>query len=536
MKIFKKMIAMTLVAVLSVTGLSGCSSSKLYTSDTSGYKEITAIPGISFVVPNSVAQATVINQISGSMEFDSSTTYSYKDGTESYIVFNMNNIVILAQKGTSFGFDLVAEGEDKTSCLDNSSILGTWLKAQNGESLSYEEGLTDGVYKIIAGAQAGVTITTELFGDFMGDLAVVTDGTTEYALFMGAPTELYNELGGNSKNMIETVAMSLKMTTAEATSSDLMSSSDASTEAGTDSSIDSQTDADSEDTESSEAASSVSVSSDSSSAAKTEAAVEMATESPAEASNEASTEASASASSEVSIEAAADVSAEASTQATADSATEESTTSDETEASNAASLENSTEEVTDISENTEEKEEETSSEGMNFNNQREYAKASESDPSYTDIYSTADIGDTVYYQAMDGNGDMQMLTVTLNKIYGQDESEALIRGYCTNGTTGYAYPTAPDGCHWEAAEFTVAATNGSVLPDIYTDVKFTGLDGENLNFKGIPYSMRTYNLMNGSSVIVYYAVPNGCDDYLLRVGDTVQEDDINIINAFYEVS
>ena len=134
-KIMKRMASAICAALICISAMSGCSSSKLYTSDTSGYKEITDIPGVKFVVPNSVAQATVINQISGNMEFDSNTTYSYKDGVESYIVFNMNNIVILVQKGTSFGFDQLPAGEDKTSCLNNSSILGTWLKSQNGEEL-----------------------------------------------------------------------------------------------------------------------------------------------------------------------------------------------------------------------------------------------------------------------------------------------------------------------------------------------------------------------------------------------------------------
>ena len=528
-KIMKRMTSAICAALICISAMSGCSSSKLYTSDTSGYKEITDIPGVKFVVPNSVAQATVINQISGNMEFDSNTTYSYKDGVESYIVFNMNNIVILVQKGTSFGFDQLPAGEDKTSCLNNSSILGTWLKSQNGEELSYEEDLADGVYKLIATTQAGVTITTELFGDFMGDLAVVTDGTTEYALFMGAPVDLYNELNGNSKSMIETVAMSLAMTSDKTTASDLMSSSNsASTQADVENSADTSAEQESSNIEASSEAS-VEAEPVSDEAAKEETTEVLEEEITPDA--ESSTESSI-------IEdnaQAADLGS--STEEISEAASEE-VSIEVTESGSEEETQPLEEEDAKETEETEAKGEEDQgddSAGMNLNNQREYAKANETDPSYTDIYSTAEIGDKVYFQTTNGEGELQLLTVTLNKVYDKDESEKLIRQYCTNGSTGYGYTDAPDGCHWEAAEFEVAAVNGGVLPDIYTDVKFTGLDGEKLNFKGISYSMRTYNLMNGSSVIVYYAVPNGCNDYLLRVGDTIKSEDVTIINAYYEI-
>ena len=64
---------------------------------------------------------------------------------------------------------------------------------------------------------------------------------------------------------------------------------------------------------------------------------------------------------------------------------------------------------------------------------------------------------------------------------------------------------------------------GSGISNGYVNVRFTGLDGEKLYYKGIGYSKRTYDINNNvqtdgtlsSGHIAYYPVPNGCTDYML---------------------
>ena len=205
----RKILAGILTIFISAFTLTGCGQTSLYTDAGSAYKTVTDVPGISFAVPSSVTMATAINRIASDMEFDTSTTYSYKDGTKTYLVFNMENIVILVEKGTHFGFDMIPDGEDKSRGLSTSPIISTWL-SQTGKNFSYAENVSNGVYKLIADVNAQVSITTRVFGDFTGQLAVVTDRTTEYALFIGAPTDLYGQLGSEAENIIGTVAKTEK--------------------------------------------------------------------------------------------------------------------------------------------------------------------------------------------------------------------------------------------------------------------------------------------------------------------------------------
>ena len=208
---YKEVIIAIIVFAILLTLYANCRTKSLYTEPDSTYKVVTDVPGISFSIPLSVTQATAINKITPEMEFDPGTTYSYKDGNDTFLVFNMDNIVILCERGTAFDFDMIPKGDDKGAGLKNSPIVSTWL-SQSGKTFSYDEGLNNGVYKLIGDVKAQVSITTRVFGDFTGKLAVVTDGVTEYALFIGAPDEIYEQLGSDAEKIISTVAKSLKMT------------------------------------------------------------------------------------------------------------------------------------------------------------------------------------------------------------------------------------------------------------------------------------------------------------------------------------
>ncbi len=70
-------------------------------------------------------------------------------------------------------------------------------------------------------------------------------------------------------------------------------------------------------------------------------------------------------------------------------------------------------------------------------------------------------------------------------------------------------------------------------------MKFAGLDGENLRFMGIKYTMRTFDIDHGNTEgttvrnkVTLYAVSNGCKEYsLIFGGDTLGK----IRAAYYEI-
>ncbi len=86
----------------------------------------------------------------------------------------------------------------------------------------------------------------------------------------------------------------------------------------------------------------------------------------------------------------------------------------------------------------------------------------------------------------------------------------------------------PDGCHWEAIEYSVVYAD-SEQP--YINTKLIGIDGKALRYRGIDYSTRTFDANEnavkfGNTVthlIAYYAVPDECTEYSILIGDVVEK-------------
>jgi hypothetical protein len=169
------------------------------------YKTITAVSGVSFLVNSGfVNKATAISEISANVQIDPDLFYVYKDGSDNYLLFNMNSLVVAVQKGTSFHFDEY-DDSDKEKTLENSSVAGVWME-KNGNKFSYEE--KNGVFT--ANVTGGLVITNDMYNDFVGQIRIISDGATEWAIFVGIPsTEKYKNLSDNAKKGIETMVDSL---------------------------------------------------------------------------------------------------------------------------------------------------------------------------------------------------------------------------------------------------------------------------------------------------------------------------------------
>ncbi len=97
----------------------------------------------------------------------------------------------------------------------------------------------------------------------------------------------------------------------------------------------------------------------------------------------------------------------------------------------------------------------------------------------------------------------------------------------------------PDGCHWEAIEYKIIYRT---YEHPYVNTKLIGLDGNRLEYNGVKYSSRTFDanensVRNGNTItrlITYYAVPDGCTDYIIRFGDVAEGD--RGMASYYHIS
>lgn len=188
--------------------ISGCSFSKdsAYASPANGYTEITYLDNLSFYMPlNVINQATAVTQIVDGMEYNSNEIYSFNNGVDTYVLFCMDELIVLAQKGSSFDF---FNTKDKVNALNNSGLLNTWFQP-SGKRFSYVESQKNDIYKVIANVQAEVVITSELYGDYSGKLAVIQSGDAEWSLFVGAIAESTQALSENQLAVIDNITKSM---------------------------------------------------------------------------------------------------------------------------------------------------------------------------------------------------------------------------------------------------------------------------------------------------------------------------------------
>ena len=174
------------------------SSETLTKKERPGYTEITSVPGVSFYINSAfVDKATAITQISDNISFQKNQYYSYKNGTDKYLLFNMEKLIVAVQKGTDFW---IAESKDKEYSLLNTSLMNIWFTQGTKKfSSETENGVT------LTKACAGVSINSTTYGDFVGELANIQKDGEEWSIFVGVPGERYDKLPSASQSGIENI-------------------------------------------------------------------------------------------------------------------------------------------------------------------------------------------------------------------------------------------------------------------------------------------------------------------------------------------
>lgn len=424
-----------------------------------GYEAVHEIEGVSFYIPSNVASAaTAISEISDNVGIEASQTYIYRNGSDKYVLFNMGVLVVAVQKGTDYSEEL--------SDMNEFNVCGIFfedgLKKVDDEPLTFN-------------GSAEFTPTSDLFGDYVGTLAIYDINGTQYSVFAGVPNaKKYDDLSDDMKDGLNIIAKGLVP-------------SDYRKPEQTSYAVDVSPTTEQMETEIPEPTPIVEEKEESQvSIVETEAENEIGTEE----------------------------------ELSEDERTPEDDSSEAEIIEAEPEEENTNPESEELAEESAEEPAETEPVIETFARDRSKAYSS-------DVYSMLSVGDSgIINEYNIDAGSYSQVIINVNRIYRGEEAKSIINGYC-NDFGFYNYFEAPAGCTWHVAEYYIK--NGKELP--YIDIKLKGIDGNRLVFRGIKYTGRTYDILEyGKSdafcgpYYVYYAIPNGCKEYALECGTGQLED------------
>lgn len=170
-----------------------------------GYTQVREVDGTSFYINSEfIDRATAVVEISDSVNFEKNQFYSYSNGSDKYLLFNMSSLVVAAQKGTSFHINTA---EDKQQALKNSDLLNIWFdKGTDNFDCKTENDVT------VTKVAASVSINKTTYGDYCGELINIEKSGEEWSLFVGVPGQKYDDISKAASQGIDTIINSFSLT------------------------------------------------------------------------------------------------------------------------------------------------------------------------------------------------------------------------------------------------------------------------------------------------------------------------------------
>lgn len=520
-KLFILLLSVTLMSVLTACGR----DKEIYDSGEDGYTSITSVDGISFDVVSDVSRnATAITNISEDMAFETDQTYMYKDGETEYFLFRIDSIVCVAQKGTSFG---IKDAQDKLDAVTKGNILGIYFTSPK-KKLEFVEDEKDGVYKMVATVTAQVALTSELYNDFAGRLAYINDGRDEWTMFVGTIGKDFRDFSDETQEVITYMAATMTLheepvraqapepavalggENEQSSNVEAISGNDTADEPVEDISGEAgQKDTDTDDTEGMEPVQEEDAPEPLEDSEETE---------PAEDSGAEPVEPEGSGDMTEPEEIEVEVVVEESTEKFGENDIQEDISPETVTESDDRKMQDTTPA--------------TEHGYVRLNNQKNTVK--DDLTVYTsNIYDMLDVGKRAYADVLIPNASGYLRAeIKADRIFTGAEAVAVIQDAYNKGTMMGSYFEAPEGCSFHVIHYTVAFPDGR---QGYVNVKLRGMDGENLRFRGIPYTQRTYDIkVSDTEFYAFYAVPNACREYAVEIGDgTIENAQYGIVSAYY---
>lgn len=142
--------------------------------DATGYIPIDDVPGCEFMIQKEYSEsASVVNEISKNIDFLDYETYKFRNGSDLFVIFNMQRYICIVKKGTTFNLSTL---KPEDSFAEN-SLQGIWFEPLTKVQKS------GNTYSLDVTAQ--VTITNTLYNDFTGKLITIEQDGEEWAMFTG---------------------------------------------------------------------------------------------------------------------------------------------------------------------------------------------------------------------------------------------------------------------------------------------------------------------------------------------------------------
>lgn len=491
-----------------------------------GYR-LESVDGAEFAVDTKLSEyATAVSEISKNIEFLDYQTYSYKDGENIYLLFNINSFIVVVKRGTDFNF---AENEVDAALKEN-SLNGIWFSTHGRDPIKVST-----AERMEIDVEAQVVITNSVYNDFYGTLTVMRKDNEEWSMFIGT-TEVADDKYKESLNYMKTTFALCE--TPEIDHDSYMVDENGLLAKAEEIDVP-------QDTEMAKNETSAEITPDTPVVNPPEPE-EIPEEIPVE--NPVVEEPSENIPIETEVvETTPEIPVEEPTEI---EITEEPpikpTVIEEPQPEPEPSKEPVPEEPV---KNEKEKEgleiEKVNGEiplGSAFtvkSNQKniDYKK----DSIYTSsVYGMLSVGYTGYMSIFNefGKGGMQNSYIRIDQLYSAEETKELIAEYIASGDSYYTSIEAPQGTHYEAVRYSVNYLNNE---ESYVNIQLCGLDGENLKHRGVSYTQNTYDIHNKVTIendwntgyICFYAVPNGCKEYALKCGDGSSE--TKTYAAYYKI-
>lgn len=389
------------------------------TSDTKreakeGYQTIYDVLGVSFEVKKELSDySTALTEISGSVDFRDTETYSFKNGKDTYLLFNIKEYIVIVAANTSFHF--AETGVE--AALGNNSIDGIWFSAYGENPMKQESN-----HQYTVQTRARVVITNTMYNDFYGLLTTIEKDGVEWSMFAGYTSEQKEKYSSIAEYSVSTFQLCDTNTLGVAA---------------------------------------YTITEDGHFERLEEAIILM----PA--------------------------------------------------ATNSLVLEIP-------------------------KNQKKIKK--DKDKVYlSSIYNMLSIGETGYVTIKDEVlTTYQDVYARATRIYDAKETDRLIENHIKSGNSYYTSMEAPPGTHFEAVEYDVNYLDKEAS---YVNVQLCGMDGEALRYRGVIYEKWTYDIHDNvktdgdwqTGYIAFYAVPNGCKEYVLKIGEGNPKD-LLVFSAYYEIT
>lgn len=474
----------------------GCGSDLYEGHSGSTYTAVTSVQGVVFDMPTAfLSQSTAVTSITPDKDYTDST-YLYKDGKGSYLLFNIGSLVVSVENNTKYDLE---NAENKQEAVESKSLGGIWF-TPDGKKMNFESSDKKGAYKAMTTAIADVSITKEAYGEFVGKYANLETDGHECTLFIGAKGTSYKDLTSDQKDIIEHVAKSFTLTEDAAS---VVTTEAPATEVATEAEVTTEIAETTESTEVAETEAEEPATEETTEISETEQSTEILTVEVTEAETE-TTEA------ESETEASTEAKATEETETKTEPTEETETAVEETEIAEETETETETESATE-----EESTEDTQEYVVKKSNQGETGNG------YSDIYHQLKIGESGRLSAHDKNSETGVSSelITIEQLYTGQDAIDIIKNYCASGKSLYNYFDAPEGYSWHVVKYSLEKAPA----DLYVNIKVEGLDGERLTFRGVSCTTRTYDIFYDtdatSDIYCYYAVPNGCEEYMLECGD-----------------